>query len=267
MKQKPQAVHLWAIAFWLIAWQLAAMALQAAYPHGELLLASPIDALLRLVALAQTVSFWRAVAASSAHILGGFLLSGTLAVLLAALSARYRYLAALLAPIVSVVKSVPVASFIILALIWVSSRNLAFLISALMVFPSIYVNVLAGIQSADRQLLEMAQVFRIPLRRRIWGIYIPQALPYFRSAIRVSLGLCWKAGAAAEVIGLSGGSIGERLYEAKIYLQTPDLFAWTAVIVLLSAIFERLFLHILDKISERLACNGADRKQPEQDLS
>ena len=41
--------------------------------------------------------------------------------------------------------------------------------------------------------------------------------------------------AAAEVIALSSGSIGEKLYNAKIYFQTADLFAWTAAIVLISA--------------------------------
>ena len=53
---------------------------------------------------------------------------------------------------------------------------------------------------------------------------MPQVLPYFRSAVSAALGLCWKAGTAAEVIGLSGGTIGERLYTAKVYFQTPDLF-------------------------------------------
>ena len=74
-------------------------------------------------------------------------------------------------------------------------------------------------------------------------------LPYFRSAASLALGLCWKAGAAAEVIGLPAGTIGERLYTAKIYLQTPDLFAWTAVILILAAVFERLFLAAVDLLA------------------
>lgn len=77
-------------------------------------------------------------------------------------------------------------------------------------------------------------------------------LPYFRSAVSAALGLCWKAGTAAEVIGLSGGTIGERLYTAKVYFQTPDLFAWTAVIVLISALFEKLFLFAVDRLAERV---------------
>ena len=57
--------------------------------------------------------------------------------------------------------------------------------------------------------------------------------------------MSWKAGVAAEVIGVVGGSIGEKLYEAKIYLQTGDLLAWTVVIVALSALFERAVLALL----------------------
>ena len=118
-----------------------------------------------------------------------------------------------------------------------------------MVFPPVYLNVLEGLCRTDRKLLELARVYRIPLRRRIWGIYVPQVLPYFRSAASLALGLCWKAGAAAEVIGLPAGTIGERLYTAKIYLQTPDLFAWTAVILILAAVFERLFLAAVDMLA------------------
>ena len=118
-----------------------------------------------------------------------------------------------------------------------------------MVFPPVYLNVLEGLCRTDRKLLELARVYRIPLRRRIWGIYVPQVLPYFRSAASLALGLCWKAGAAAEVIGLPAGTIGERLYTAKIYLQTPDLFAWTAVILILAAVFERLFLAAVDLLA------------------
>lgn len=252
MRKERQPIRIWAVVFWLIVWQLAAMALRAAYPHGALLLPSPISSLARLRTLAGTAAFWRAIGTSSAHILGGFLLSCALAVVLAALSARFSRIKELLAPLVAAVKTVPVASFIILALVWLSSRTLPLFIAALMVFPPVYLNVLEGIRRTDTGLLEMARVFRVPFSRTLRGIYLPQVLPYFRSAVSAALGLCWKAGTAAEVIALSGGSIGEKLYNAKIYFQTADLFAWTAVIVLISALFERLFLLAADKIAERV---------------
>ena len=151
-----------------------------------------------------------------------------------------------MAPLVAGIKAVPVASFIILALVWLNSQSLSLFISALMVFPPVYLNVLEGICRTDRQLLEMARVFRVPFGRRLRGIYLPQVMPYFRTAVSLGLGLCWKAGAAAEVIGIPGGSIGERLYTAKVCFQTTDLFAWTVTIVAVSVIFERLFLALTD---------------------
>ena len=246
MKRRTGSVRLWAAAFWLLVWEGASLALAATTGGRMLLLASPVQALGRLLALAGTAAFWQAVAFSSLRILGGFLLACALAAVLAPLAARFQWVRDLLSPLVAVVKAVPVVSFIILALIFFLSENLSLLISALMVFPPVYLNVLEGIGHTDRQLLEMARVFRVPVSRQLRGIYLPAVLPYFRSAVSLGLGLCWKSGAAAEVIGLPAGSIGEALYTAKVYFQTGDLFAWTAVIVTVSVIFERLFLRLVD---------------------
>ena len=240
MGGKPRAIRLWAVLFWLAVWQLGAMALDQ-----ELFLVSPLRVLGRLGELIVTGPFWRAVGMSSLRIMGGFLAATAVGVLLAALSARFRRVEELLAPALLAIKSIPVASFIILALILFSSRNLAVLISFLMVLPVVYANVLEGIRSADRQLLEMGRVFRLPAGRRLRYLYVPQVYPFFEAACGVALGLCWKAGVAAEVIGMPQGSIGERLQQAKIYLDTPDLFAWTLVIVLVSLAFEKLFLRLL----------------------
>lgn len=254
MERPRDTVRPWAALFWLLVWQGGSMALAAAYPHGELLLASPLSAGTRLLELLPTAAFWRTVGASTARILGGFLLSCALGAACAALAARYQKVRELLSPLVAAVKAVPVVSFIILALVWLDGGALPLFISALMVFPPVYLNVLAGIFRADKDLLEMARVFRVPLRRQMWGVYLPAVLPYFRSAVSLGLGLCWKAGAAAEVIALSAGTIGERLYTAKVYFQTPDLFAWTAVIVGVSVGFEKLFLYAVDRLAGKVGC-------------
>lgn len=246
MERTKRPPRLWAVIFWLLVWQAAAMALAAAYPHGTLLLASPLAVAVRLGQLWGTAAYWQTVCRSAARIFGGFLISTALGVLLASLAAWKRWIRELLAPLAAVIKAVPVASFIILALVWLNSRSLSLFISALMVFPPVYLNVLEGILRTDRQLLEMARVFRVPFSRRLRYIYLPQVMPYFRTAVSLGLGLCWKAGAAAEVIGLPAGSVGERLYTAKVYFQTPDLFAWTVTIVAVSVLFERLFLVLTD---------------------
>lgn len=236
----------WAVLFWLLVWQGASMALNL-----PILLPSPLAALERLGELAVTSAFWRAVGWSAARIMGGFLLACLLGTALAVPAARWRYVRELIAPLASAVKAVPVASFIILALVWLNSSQLPLFIAGLMVFPPVYLSVLEGIAQADPKLLEMARVFHVPPLRRALGIYLPAVLPHFRSACSAGLGLCWKAGAAAEVIGLPRGSLGERLYTAKIYFQTADLFAWTAVIVAASMLFETLFLRAVDALARK----------------
>ena len=230
------------------------MLFAALWPNGHLLLASPISAALRLGELAVTAAFWRAIGWSALRIIGGFLLSCCAASLLAIPASRFRWVWELLSPLVAAVKAVPVASFIILALVWLDSRSLSCFIAFLMVFPPVYLGVLEGIRQTDGKLLEMAKVFRVPLGRQVRGIYLPAVLPHFRTAVSLGLGLCWKAGIAAEVIGLPGGSLGERLYSAKVYFQTPDLFDWTAVIVAVSVAFEKLFLALVDALAGKAGC-------------
>lgn len=244
---KPRTIKAWAVVLWLAVWQVGGMAL-----GQEILLVSPVSVLVRVVQLAVSADFWHSILFSLVRIAGGFLLAATAGVLLAGLAARFRRVEELLAPLILAIKAIPVASFIILVLIWVSSRNLSVLISFLMVLPVVYTNVLSGIRCTDPQLLEMAQVFDLPALRCVRYIYVSQVLPYFRAACTVALGLCWKSGIAAEVIGIPKGSMGEKLYSAKIYLDTPDLFAWTLVIVLISLAFERLFLAGLDAVVARL---------------
>ena len=244
MKQtKKSRLWLAAVVFWLVVWQGAAMAI-----GQEVFLVSPLQAFGTLVQLLPQAEFWQRVAFSAGHILLGFVLGGVCSVLLAVAAERWLWVDAMLAPVMQLIKATPVASFIILALVWVSGKSLSILISFLMVLPVLYGAVRTGLESADPQLLEMARVFRVPLGRRLRGIYLPQVMPYFRTAVSLGLGLCWKAGAAAEIIGLPAGSMGERLYTAKVYFQTADLFAWTVTIVAVSVAFERLFLALVDRL-------------------
>ena len=236
-----------AVVFWLAVWQLAAAAI-----GQEVFLVSPLQAAGTLVQLLPQLDFWQRVGFSAGHILLGFLLGAVCSVVCSVAAERWVWVDALLSPVIRLVKATPVASFIILALVWVSGKSLSILISFLMVLPVLYGAVRTGIESADPQLLEMARVFRLPLARRVKAIWLPAVLPAFRQGCSVALGICWKSGVAAEVIGLPDGSIGDALYRAKITLSTGELFAWTFVIILLSAAFEKLFLALLDKAVARV---------------
>lgn len=242
-KMRKFCSRLWPVLFWLLCWHLLSLRI-----GQEILLVSPVSVAARLTELVMEGAFWQSIAFSFWRIVAGYLMAVVAGVILAALSARLSFMRSLLMPLLLVVKSIPVASFIILVLIWIPSRNLSVVISFLIVMPIIYTNVLEGILRTDPKMLEMAAVFRIPLHKRLRYIYLSQVMPFFRSACAVSLGLCWKSGIAAEVIGIPKGSIGEHLYQAKVFLNTPDLFAWTVVIILVSLLFERLFLRMLDGV-------------------
>jgi len=149
-------------------------------------------------------------------------------------------------------RSVPVASFVIAALIWVPSRRLSLLIVAVIVLPVVYAGTLDGLRQIDPRLTEMARVFRMPRTNRLRCVALPALMPSLTSALSVAMGLAWKSGVAAEVIGIPGGSIGEKLYKAKVYLATPDLFAWTLTIVLLSAACTRVLRTGLGRLNETM---------------
>ena len=240
--KKSRLAQLAAVGFWLVVWQIAAMVI-----GQEVFLVSPLQAIGTLLELLPQADFWQRVGFSAGRILLGFGLGAVFSVVLAVAAERWAWVETLLSPVMQLVKATPVASFIILALVWVSGSSLSILISFLMVLPVLYGAVRTGIESVDGQLLEMAEVFRLPLGRRVRAIWLPAVLPAFRQGCSVALGICWKSGVAAEVIGLPDGSIGDALYRAKITLSTGELFAWTFVIILLSAAFEKLFLVLLDR--------------------
>lgn len=243
LNRPPKAWHrVGAVLFWLAVWQICSFSV-----GSELLLASPLTTVKTFFTLAVTADFWLTAAVSLCRIFFGFLLAMAAAALLAWCSSRFSVCRLLLAPLVNVMRTVPVASFIILALIWVSSRQLSILISFLMVFPVIYANTLSGFDSADPQLVEMAGIFHFSALRRLKAIGLPAALPSFSAGCRTGIGLAFKSGIAAEVIGLPAGTIGEKLYQAKLFLSTGELFAWTAVLILLSLLCEKAVLAALKK--------------------
>ena len=245
-KNKAAGVKIWAVAFWLIVWQLAAMAIKQ-----EILLVSPVSMLERWMELVSEADFWRRVAFSSVRILEGLVLGVTLGSVFGVLASRFSYVRDLMTPLISVIRAIPVASFIILALAWVSEKSLSAFISFMICFPVFYTNVLNGAKSVDKSLVEMARVFKLGAVKRFRYIFVPAVFPYLKTAFNVSVGLAWKSGTAAELITVPTGSIGELLHQAKIFLETADNLAWAFTIILLSLLFEgvcRGVLYLIERI-------------------
>lgn len=235
---------IWVPFLWLLLWQLAAMAVDE-----ELLLPAPLPVLSRMIKLPLQSAFWLTCGHSLGRILLGFLLGVAAGCLLAVLSAFFPPIQAFLSPAMAAIKATPVASFVILALVWIRGVNLSIFISFLMVLPLVWQNVSQGIAAADPALLEMAAVFRLSFVAKAKAIYLPAVLPYLLSALRVGLGFAWKAGIAGEVIAIAPRSIGLELYQAKVSLEMPDLFAWTGFIILLSVALERAMVALLSALS------------------
>lgn len=230
------------VLVWILIWQLVAIIV-----HNKVLLAGPVETVKALIAMAGAGDFWTSVGQTTVRILGGFLTGSVLGIGLAYVAYKKPMVENFLKPFVLTLKSVPVASFVILLLIWFGSRNISVIICAMVVYPILYLNTLDGLKSTDNKLLEMAKVFRMPGGRMVRYIFLPQLKPFWGSAFKLAIGMSFKSGIAAEVIGQPLHTIGNGLYLAKVYLETGELFAWTIVVVLIAFICERVLGFIIDR--------------------
>jgi NitT/TauT family transport system permease protein len=227
-------------AFWLAVWWGV-----SAWVGQELLVPSPIAVVRRMGELGRTALFWRSAGVSLLRIFSGALIGVVLGTVTALVTCRFALADAILSPAIRVVRATPVASFIILVLLWVKTGRVPGVISCLMVLPVIWSCVSAGLNSVDGQLLEMARAYQLGRRKTAKYIYLPAIRPQFTAGICTAIGLAWKSGVAAEVLCLPRQAIGTQLYYSKIYLETPSLFAWTILVVVLSYLLEQLARRLL----------------------
>ncbi len=235
-------VVLWGIFWQVMSWKI----------DQTMFLPSPLEVWTALRKLVLSLEFYQGIANSLGNIILGAGGACLLGIMLAAAAAGVPFFKFFFGLPVRIMQATPVASFTILALFWLDSENLSVLVSFFMVLPLMYSNVLAGIEAANRDLLEMAKVFRVRWYHTLRFIYLPELVPYFLSACSVAAGVAWKSGIAAEVIGVVRNTIGNQLYQAKIYLEMPELFAWTAVIVCISMLFEQGITGLVRLLEQRL---------------
>lgn len=224
---------------WLLVWQLLSL-----WVDNKILLVGPVTTMTALLKRVVTFAFWKTIWFSFLRIGAGFLLGFSVGFLLAVFSTRFTILEEIFSPFMTLIKAVPVASFVVLFLIWWHSQVLAVAVSFCVVLPQIYISTLQGLKSADRELLEMAKVLRVPMWNKCFYIYRPALNPFLTAGLRIAVGMSWKSGVAAEVIGTPDFSIGEGLYMAKITLDTAGILAWSAVIILISILCEKALLKL-----------------------
>ena len=229
-------------AAWLLLWELAARKVGL-----ELLLPAPGSVLRALRRLVGTGEFWASIGRSMSRILLGYLLGSLSGLLLGAVTSRLRAAEAFLTPAMAAMKATPVASFVILLLVWIRGANLSVAVSTIMVLPLVWQATHTGLRAADPLLLEMAKAYGLKRRTVFRHIILPPARPQVLAALRTALGFAWKAGVAGEVIAISGGTIGSHLHDTKVYLEMPELFAWTAVVILISMLLERMLVAVAER--------------------
>lgn len=230
------------VIFWLVIWQTAALAV------NKVILIPTIDIVLKRIAeLVMTLEFWKITSVSIMRIIIGFFLGVLCGTVIAILTSFIQLADIILSPIIRIISAAPVVSFIILAIVWIKTNNVPIFITMLMVTPIIWSNVSMGIHKTDKKLLEMAKVFCLERKNIIFKIYLPQVIPYFISASITGIGLAWKSGIAAEVLCTPKLAVGTKLQQAKVYLETPDVFAWTVIVIILSITLEKLFIKIIYK--------------------
>lgn len=239
-------VGLLIFGFWIAVWQILSVAVGI-----EFLLPSPLVTAKALITNATTKKFWLSVLYSLLRVLLGFVSALVVGSILGFITSKSKVLRALFAPILHIVRAAPVAAFIILALVWIETDILPAFISFLMGVPIIWQTVQTSLDNPNKELEEAAKVFNLGKFQRFFYVSVATAFPAFMSAAVTCLGFCWKSVVAAEVICLPALAIGKGLYTAKQHLETPDVFAYTAVTVILSVLIELLFKWVVKKRGER----------------
>lgn len=245
--------------FWIGIWFLAAELI-----GRELILPTPFRVLQRLGQLLLTGDFWSKTGMTLLRIVAGFLLGTVLGIVFAVLSALSEPAQAVISPLIRILRATPVASFIILVMLWVGYSFVPIVISAMIVMPVLYLNVYHGIEATDAALLEYAKAYRLSRFKTVTDIYIPSIRPFFVSAAVTSMGLAWKSGVAAEVLARPVKAIGSEIYFSKIYIETADLFAWTVVVIVLSLILEKVITYIISR-KDRIPTGASSKKSRSSD--
>ena len=228
--------------FWLGVWQLAALAVGV-----ELLLPGPAAVGKSLLELARTTDFYLSAGATLGRVFMGLLWGGLAGGLLAFLTHFSPWADAVFSPAVRVVRATPVVSFILLIYLWVTRAAIAWVIAGLMVLPVMWGSLTAGLAGLDKNLLELGRAYRFSPLKQLRLIYLPSLRSHFSAGLLTAFGLAWKSGVAAEVLCPPDRAVGSRLQQAKLGLETADLFAWTLTVVALSLALERVLRRALER--------------------
>ncbi len=234
MKRKTLYIIL-SVIFWLCVWELAAKAvkLNFVFPAFH-------ETVVALFRLAKTSAYWLAVLASLGRILLGLVFGVLAGTFLGAVCAKSKTAEILISPLITVIKSTPVASFILLLWVIIGRSTVPGAISALMVTPILYQTVYSSILSLDPKKSEVLHIYKVPILTKFRIFIFPSIFKDAVPALISASGFAWKAGIAAEIIAYTKNSIGGAICDAKAFFEGPAMYAWTLTVILLSLLIELL---------------------------
>ena len=245
MSQKIKSVLYSALpfVFWIGLWELSSQLI-----NSEFIIPGIIPTAEALWILLGESEFYVAILFSLLRVLIGLTLGVALGVFVAVISYKFKPVRKIFTPAVSVIKSTPVASFIVILWIMMSGDSLAIFVSFLMVFPIVWQNTIDSFAAVDPQLLEVSSIYGFSNCKKIRLVYFPILLKFLIPAIITSVGLAWKSEIAAEIIAYTSRSIGYLINESKTLFDTPKIFALTLVIIIFSVILEFVVKKLLGRI-------------------
>lgn len=251
------------VLFWIAIWYLLSFVHALIYNMdlaNNLLLPYPHQVIVKLFKLLFTKSFYISTAASLIRIVISTLLAVAVGVLSAIICSKFDFLNDLLKPLLATIKSVPVTVFVFILYLLILDFT-SMLITFLMVFPIMFSNVYEGLKSIDKDLLEVCNLYKLPLKKRFKALYLPTVMPYFVSALTSAVGLAWKAGIAAEALCPPDNSMGLHISFAKQNIENDELFAWALTLVAVNLIFELFFKKAILSLSRKwIKCEVAKWK-------
>lgn len=219
----------------LLVWHIIALWLS-----NPVLLPSPWNAIAEVVRMFLRPNFYWEWLYTIIRGLAGFAIALIVASGIGLMSAIWRPAWFLFSPLLGAIRSTPVISFILLALIWFGSEIVPVFIGILTMLPLISFGIVDGIRNTDGELLEMAKSFRISRWNMFRHIYIPSLLPFLFNGTSNAMGFGWRAVIIGEVLSQPFRGIGSRMRDAQNYLNVPELIGWTLVAILTGYLFETL---------------------------
>lgn len=243
MKQIKKLEGLIILLFWLIVWWSISLL------SNDLIIPSPFDTGRVILQLLMKTETFLVIGSSLLRVIVALIIGIALGIICGVLAGMINWVDKLLKPIVQVIKATPVVSFIIILFIYVEDNAIPIICGILLCFPIIYNNVREGYRMVDSMLINMSEVYQVPLLRKVKQLYLPSTLPYLFAGVLTSIGICWKATIAAELIGYVKFSIGMMIHDGRISIEYDHVFAWTIIIIICSVLIEVLTKKLIQRIN------------------